>query len=608
MLREQAERLAALFGQRQFAAVLREGAPLAAAYPNVVFVRNLLGAAAAELGRIDDAVQHFSAVVRIAPDKAESHNNLGLALGRRGAYADAAACFREARRLNPADPGAAVNLGGALLALGQPEAAIESLEAALAAAPGLPMALGNLGLALKDAGRLAEAADRFREVLRTAPRDVETIVNLAAVLAEMGRTEEAVAQYEAALAIDPKNVPALRNLGVALKSLGRRDRAAECYERALTLAPGDAETLNNLGLVDMERGRKDAAVARFAAATEARPEYAAAHNNLGLALLESGRIKAAGEAFDRAMQLDPDDPNPRINRARAANSQAPLWHIAMMNDHPRNDAFREALDRSIASGDLVFEVGAGSGLLAMMAADAGAAQVVTCEAAPAVAAAAAEIVQANGFEDRVTVLAKTSNQVRIPDDLPAQADVIVAEVLSSEFVGEGVLASLDDARRRLLRPGGRMIPAGGAIMLALISAASVAAEMLRVDRVAGYDLSAFNRITSRKIDLRSDGQSVRLLSAGVPAFDFDFQSGAAPTARAVTLEIPATAAGSCLGVIQWNRVDLTDDVRYENHPVAAASHWSTPVYLFDEPLDVRAGDVVRIRAGLSADRVWFRLA
>jgi hypothetical protein len=48
------------------------------------------------------------------------------------------------------------------------------------------------------------------------------------------------------------------------------------------------------------------------------------------------------------------------------------FHFAMMNDHDRNEFYREALEKAVKPTDMVLEIGTGSGLLAMLAAKSGA--------------------------------------------------------------------------------------------------------------------------------------------------------------------------------------------------------------------------------------------
>ena len=70
----------------------------------------------------------------------------------------------------------------------------------------------------------------------------------------------------------------------------------------------------------------------------------------------------------------------------------PIWHLSMMNDTTRNDAYSAAINRAVEEEMLVLEIGTGSGLLSMMAADSGAKQVITSETIETISKTAREII------------------------------------------------------------------------------------------------------------------------------------------------------------------------------------------------------------------------
>ena len=81
------------------------------------------------------------------------------------------------------------------------------------------------------------------------------------------------------------------------------------------------------------------------------------------------------------------------------------FHYAMINDHPRNEFYRECLRRAVVPGEsVVLEIGTGSGLLAMLAARLGAKKVVAIEASPHMAELARRNVEANGLSATVVVV------------------------------------------------------------------------------------------------------------------------------------------------------------------------------------------------------------
>src|SRR5205807_7574512 len=149
---------------------------------------------------------------------------------------------------------------------------------------------------------------------------------------------------------------------------------------------------------------------------------------------------------------------------------------------------------AIQPGCRVLDTGTGTGLLAMMAARAGAAEVVTCESNPAVAAVASEIIARNGFADRIRVIAKSSADLEVGVDLAEPADVLVWDILGSNMIGAGALPVIEQAIRRLMRPSAPVIPACGTVRTALAEDREAHRRQMHV--VEGFDLSPFNRLAA----------------------------------------------------------------------------------------------------------------
>ena len=78
-------------------------------------------------------------------------------------------------------------------------------------------------------------------------------------------------------------------------------------------------------------------------------------------------------------------------------------HRTMIRDRVRTEAFRRAIDSVVRPGDIVLDVGAGSGILSVFAARAGAARVYAVEQT-SVAVLAQELAAANGVEEIVHVI------------------------------------------------------------------------------------------------------------------------------------------------------------------------------------------------------------
>ena len=115
-----------------------------------------------------------------------------------------------------------------------------------------------------------------------------------------------------------------------------------------------------------------------------------------MVLRELGEIAAAKSAFETAATLRPLDERLVRNLRSVDQPTVPPWHFRMLADSECNDAYQRAIERAVSPNLSVLDIGTGSGLLAMMAARAGAGRVTACEVSPHIAAAARQVVADNG--------------------------------------------------------------------------------------------------------------------------------------------------------------------------------------------------------------------
>jgi precorrin-6B methylase 2 len=140
-------------------------------------------------------------------------------------------------------------------------------------------------------------------------------------------------------------------------------------------------------------------------------------------------------------------------RAPASGWADPVEHARMLHDDRRTRDYLAALAEAVRPGDVVLDIGTGSGVLAVAAARAGARRVYAVEGSD-IAEVAERVFAANGVDDVVTLVPGWSRRV----ELPEPADLLVAEVIGNEPLEEEILETTLDARRRLLKPDARLIP------------------------------------------------------------------------------------------------------------------------------------------------------
>lgn len=285
-----------------------------------------------------------------------------------------------------------------------------------------------------------------------------------------------------------------------------------------------------------------------------------------------------------ARRLAPADPRVRVLTDWIDRREVPLWHFVIARDEWRNAAYAAALEQAVRPGMTVFEVGTGTGLLAMLAVRAGAAHVYTCERQPAVAEAAREIVARNGMADRITVLEGDVRDL----DLAVRADLFVAEIVDSGLLGEQVLSLTRLARRRFLKEGAVLLPHRLSAWGALSTAGT--GPRYRLETAMGFDLSPFNRFTPSVVWSGLEGEV--LLSEPVELVAFDLARD--ETSGGGGLVLDASREGVAEGVVRWLRLDFGGSVFLENRPPGRCASWPPCLHLLPEPRAVRPGDRVEV--------------
>jgi hypothetical protein len=138
-------------------------------------------------------------------------------------------------------------------------------------------------------------------------------------------------------------------------------------------------------------------------------------------------------------------------------------HLVLLEDRARVAAYLSAI-KSRPPGGVVVDVGAGTGLLSMLALQHGFEHAFLIEPSRKIAAYARHLARLNGFEDRTTVIESTLEAVNLAD-LPDRIDLVVSETLSALLFGFGSWDALSSLVPRLTRPDA-IIPLTGRLFAA----------------------------------------------------------------------------------------------------------------------------------------------
>jgi predicted RNA methylase len=129
-------------------------------------------------------------------------------------------------------------------------------------------------------------------------------------------------------------------------------------------------------------------------------------------------------------------------------------HEPLLSDASRNRAFYSALEEHITSDSTVLDIGAGTGIWAIVAARLGARRVVAVERDEMLIPIIRSLIRENGVEGRIEVIKGDSRQLKLGE----RFDVIISETIGNQAFEEDIVPIMVDARKRFLKPNGTLIP------------------------------------------------------------------------------------------------------------------------------------------------------
>lgn len=278
----------------------------------------------------------------------------------------------------------------------------------------------------------------------------------------------------------------------------------------------------------------------------------------------------------------------------------------MLADGPRMAFYHAAIERHIRPGDHVIDLGTGTGILAAFASRRGAARVHAIDHST-ILKHARTLAAANRLE-RVDFVSCHSSQFT----LAGRVDVILHEQMGDCLFDEAMIPNVCDLRDRLLKPGGRILPARFEFYcepVQLNSARHV--PFIWNLNIKGYDFAALERNRPQDAPYyHLSGNDAALVShflaEAAPALTFDLHTvNEAALAAELRFQRRVTTPGRLDGLAVYFRTLVDDDLQLSSapHDPGRAPHWGYRI-LRTEPADYAAGELIGIT--LAAGR-WHEL-
>ncbi|KAH1133011.1 hypothetical protein AAZX31_05G057000 [Glycine max] len=308
-------------------------------------------------------------------------------------------------------------------------------------------------------------------------------------------------------------------------------------------------------------------------------------------------------------------------------------YLDMLNDSPRNTAFRQAIQKTITKPCHVLDIGAGTGLLSMMAAramgDEG--RVTACESYLPMVKLMKKVLRINGMEGRVKVINKRSDELEVGLDIPSRADALVSEILDSELLGEGLIPTLQHAHDNLLVENALTVPYRATTYGQLVESTflwqlhdlhSIEATVSDGIQLTPPGLDSVLSVKRQQYAMHCNPiqEEIKLLSEPFKIFEFDFWKR--PESSGETeLCVKATNDGRIHAVVSWwvLQLDREGTIYYSTaprwissptitSPVGWCDHWKQCVWFVPgSGISIFKGEEIHLHATHTETSISYNL-
>jgi len=281
-----------------------------------------------------------------------------------------------------------------------------------------------------------------------------------------------------------------------------------------------------------------------------------------------------------------------------------MQYREMLNDGDRNVKFKKGLHIGIEQIKKnnphqpisVIDIGAGSGLLSVMAAQMDATKVTAFEQIPDLCHVAHCVAVRNGVGNRIEFISNRSTDCDSMD----RAQILVTETLDSAGLGEGILPSIRHAKQNLLCSDPSIIPARLRLKCQLIESPILFAISTRNECSCGHSVSF-----EMHVDQLRNETGFRVLSKVFNVFEIDFENASLVEFDENRAQVDIVSNGRVDAAVVWFEIDLD---RSGNVVLSTApewindsnsvwrAHWKQNVHLFSDSSIVEAGTTLCVNA------------
>jgi len=246
-----------------------------------------------------------------------------------------------------------------------------------------------------------------------------------------------------------------------------------------------------------------------------------------------------------------------------------LYYQDMLSDARRMTRYRSAIEAIVQPGDVVVDLGTGLGVLAIMAARAGAEHVYAVDVRPHVMPITERIIAANGLHERISLICSDAMEL----ELPQRVDVILNELIGDFGTDENIQECVRSVADRYLKEGGRVLPSR---LSTHIAGVTYDGELRGVFGPEVYDMDLSSAVTGAFAPEAIMHGLQRLpveLTEVSTVEQIEFGASMPERAYEYSLQLPVVRSGELQGFVGFFDCELAPGTTLDNYPCYPGCHW-----------------------------------
>lgn len=271
------------------------------------------------------------------------------------------------------------------------------------------------------------------------------------------------------------------------------------------------------------------------------------------------------------------------------------YHHSMLADKLRTESFKKAIEQQVKPGDVVLDIGCGSGILTYFACMAGAKRVYAVEQGP-MYELAQMLCHKNGFSDRVVFLNGWSTKVTLPEP----ADVLITETIGNIGFDEGIIGWILDAKKRNLKPNARIVPSKLTLCAVPVQSKKNYEDVARWEPgFYGLDFTPARTVEANNL-IWTQIETNYFMSHPARMITVDLTKTTEET-FCVEHSFPVTKNGIIHGLGGWFESEIAPGIQISTKPHNQAPSWSHGFLPIERPLHVEKGDTIKVRIQIESN-------